>query len=67
MAVIRCNAMRRESGLVLEGRLVLVIGTEKFELEAGDSFSMPRGQVHESWNPGDVTTRVVWVITPPTY
>ena len=56
-----------ESGLVLEGKLVLVIGDEQFTLNPGDSFSMPRGQIHQSWNPGKKTTRVVWVITPPTY
>ncbi|MEM7292861.1 MAG: cupin domain-containing protein [Pseudomonadota bacterium] len=56
-----------EAGVVLEGSLVLVIGENEFTLDAGDSFCMPRGQIHRSWNPGQVTTRVVWVITPPTY
>ena len=56
-----------ESGLVLEGELVLTIGDERFNLDAGDSFTLPRGQIHQSWNPGKKVTSVVWVITPPTY
>ena len=56
-----------ECGLVLEGRLGLSIGDEEFELGAGDSFTIPRGSAHRSWNPGEQTTRVVWVITPPSY
>ncbi|MEM7209487.1 MAG: cupin domain-containing protein [Pseudomonadota bacterium] len=56
-----------ESGVVLDGTLVLKIQEKEFTLNAGDSFCMPRSQVHQSWNPGENETRVVWVITPPTY
>ncbi len=56
-----------ESGLVLEGVLVLAIDDERFTLRAGDSFTLPRGQIHQSWNPAKKITTVVWVITPPTY
>lgn len=56
-----------EAGYVLAGVLDLWIGERTFRLDAGDSFSFKSTLPHRCANPGAVTTRVVWVITPPHY
>lgn len=56
-----------EAGLVVEGVLDLWIGEKTFRLEAGDSFSFSSTEVHRCANPGAISTKVVWVITPPHY
>lgn len=56
-----------EAGLVIAGTLDLWIGARFFQLREGDSFSFRSTEVHRCANPGDVQTRVVWVITPPSY
>ncbi len=56
-----------ESGLLLQGRLVLEVGDRLFELEEGDSFCFRPGEPHRARNPGEVETIVVWVIAPPVY
>lgn len=56
-----------ESGLVLQGQMMLSIGEESFLLEEGDSFCFRPGEPHRVSNPGDVEARIVWVITPPVY
>lgn len=56
-----------EAGLVIEGTLDLWVGERRFRLEAGDSFSFRSTERHRCANPGEVPTRVVWVITPPHY
>ncbi len=56
-----------EAGVVIEGELELWVGERYFHLQAEDSFSFASSIPHRWRNPGDVTTRVVWVITPPSY
>lgn len=56
-----------EAGLVIAGTLDLWIGERFFQLRQGDSFSFRSTEMHRCANPGDVATRVVWVITPPNY
>lgn len=56
-----------EGGLVLEGELDLQIGDRHFRLGAGDSFSFSSTELHRCANPGAVPTRVLWVISPPSY
>jgi len=56
-----------EVGYVLEGRLELTLGDERYLLEAGDSFHFPSEVPHGYRNPGRVRTRVLWVNTPPTF
>lgn len=56
-----------EVGYVLEGRFELTVGKEIFLLEAGDSFFFPSDILHGYRNPGKVTTRVIWINTPPTF
>ena len=59
------NRAQKPANKALE--ILDAIGDERFTLDAGDSFTLPRGQIHQSWNPGEKVTSVVWVITPPTY
>ena len=56
-----------EVGYVLEGELELTIEDETFFLAAGDSFYFRSELRHRYYNPGEVTTKVLWVNTPPTF
>ncbi len=56
-----------EAGHVLSGTLDLWVSGRHFRLNEGDSFSFKSTQVHRCANPGDLPTRVLWVITPPHY
>lgn len=56
-----------EVGYVLEGILELTIEDEVFHLKPGDSFYFRSELRHRYYNPGDVTTKVLWVNTPPTF
>ena len=49
---------------VLSGRMVLHVGEERFELEAGDSAQHPSTTPHAWGNPGDEVTTLLWVGTP---
>ena len=49
---------------VLAGELhVRVDGAERV-LRAGGTVSIPRGAVHQMWNPGDAPVRAIWETTP---
>jgi mannose-6-phosphate isomerase-like protein (cupin superfamily) len=49
---------------VLEGALrVRVDGVER-ELGSGEAIEIPRGAVHQMWNPGSAQTRVIWETRP---
>jgi transcriptional regulator with XRE-family HTH domain len=56
-----------ECGYVLEGCLELVVDDETHILNPGDSFFFNSDRPHSYRNPGKVTTRVIWINTPPTY
>ena len=56
-----------ECGYVLEGRLELVVDGQRYVLGPGDSFFFASERPHSYRNPGKVTTRVIWINTPPTY
>jgi len=56
-----------EAGFVLTGHLTLWIDGRSFELREGDSFAFRSTLTHRCRNPGSVVTRVLWVITPPSY
>lgn len=49
---------------VRAGKLRVSLGGEERELSAGDSIDVPRGTVHQMWNPGDVPARVQWQTRP---
>jgi quercetin dioxygenase-like cupin family protein len=49
---------------VLEGTLQGRVGGEEKVLRQGDTLSIPRGAVHQMWNPGAEVTRVSWKSLP---
>lgn len=55
-----------EAGYLVSGRLRLFLNDRTFDLEAGDSFRFS-GERYRWQNPGDETTVVIWVISPPIY
>lgn len=56
-----------EIGYLLEGELELTVDGETYHLYQGDSFFFRSNLPHGYRNPGKVTTRVIWVNTPPTF
>ena len=53
-----------EMVLVLQGRLTLFVGFERYELEVGDSICFPSTTPHRYLNDSDETMRAVTVILP---
>ncbi len=49
---------------VLEGRLRARVEGEQRDLGPGEQIDIPRGSVHQMWNPGEDTTRVLWQTRP---
>jgi quercetin dioxygenase-like cupin family protein len=49
---------------VLEGELRVRVDGEERLLAAGDRIEIPRGAVHQMWNPGGVPARVSWTTSP---
>ena len=56
-----------ECGYVLEGELELTVDGRTYLLNPGDSFFFISDKPHAYRNPGNVTTRVIWINTPPTF
>jgi transcriptional regulator with XRE-family HTH domain len=56
-----------EAGLVVAGEFELWVGERSFRLHEGDSFAFPSSTPHRYRNPGTVTARIVWAITPPSF
>ena len=52
----------REYGLVLEGRLSVLLGFEPFSLGPGDPIAFDSTQPHRLWNQGDVPVRGIWFV-----
>ena len=50
---------------VLEGELRARLDGNEIVLRTGGELSVPRGSVHQMWNPGNEPARVTWRITPP--
>ena len=63
--LIRHNG--QEFGLVLEGELQLIVADETYEIRVGDAFSFDSDRPHGYRNLGKVTTRILWINTPPTF
>jgi quercetin dioxygenase-like cupin family protein len=49
---------------VLEGRLHTRVDGEERELGPGDVLEIPRGAVHQMWNPGHEPVRALWRTAP---
>lgn len=55
-----------DAGYLVSGRLRLFIEDRQFDLEPGDSFRFS-GEHYRWQNPGEESTVVIWVISPPIY
>jgi transcriptional regulator with XRE-family HTH domain len=53
--------------LVVEGRVHVQLGTEVYDLRAGDSVRYQSSTPHRVSNPGDEPAEVLFVISPPSY
>jgi quercetin dioxygenase-like cupin family protein len=49
---------------VLAGRLLVRVEGEEHELGPGEVLEIPRGAVHQMWNPGDEPARALWRTSP---
>lgn len=56
-----------EAGLVMQGEFEIWVGERHYQLKAGDSFSFMSTEPHRYGNSGTELTKILWVITPPTY
>lgn len=56
-----------EFGLVMEGKLEVVLEDETYLLEAGDSIYFKSDIPHKLEAVGDTPCKCIWVITPPSF
>ncbi|MBS2099998.1 helix-turn-helix domain-containing protein [Carboxylicivirga linearis] len=63
------NIMKTHPGqefcFVLKGELEIQFDERKYTLKEKDSFYFNSNRVHAAYNNSDMTTEIVWVITPP--
>jgi len=55
----------KELGVLLEGQGELVYGTNRYQLNVGDSISFPSDNPHILRNTGAKVLKAIWVISPP--
>jgi mannose-6-phosphate isomerase-like protein (cupin superfamily) len=63
-APLHRHANEDESSYVLGGRLGALLGEDVIYADPGDLVVKPRGQWHTFWNAGDVTCRILEIISP---
>lgn len=63
-APMHMHSKEDEFTYVLEGTFAAMLGGTEIEAGPGDLVFKPRGQWHTFWNPGDVPTRVLEIISP---
>lgn len=56
-----------EVGYVLEGRIELLLGDERYPMQAGDAFTFSSQVPHGYRNTGRTVARILWVNTPATF
>ena len=49
---------------VMSGTLTVRVAGAERALGPGDTIEIPRGTVHQMWNPGDEPVRAIWETTP---
>ena len=52
---------------IIAGRLNILLGDEKYQLRAGDSFYFTSNTLHSWVNPGKTEATILWINTPPTF
>jgi mannose-6-phosphate isomerase-like protein (cupin superfamily) len=63
-APMHMHSKEDEYSFVRSGTFAAVLGGQEIEAGPGDLVFKPRGQWHTFWNPGDVPTRVLEIISP---
>lgn len=56
-----------EFGYVLDGKICIVLGNNKYVCKKGDSFYFTADKTHGITNTGKVTAKFIWVSTPPNF
>jgi len=56
-----------ELGYILQGELELTIDDTTYHLYEGDSFFFQSSLPHGYRNPGEITAKIIWVNSPPTF
>jgi transcriptional regulator with XRE-family HTH domain len=56
-----------EFGYVLDGQVVVNLGSRKLKARKGDSFLIRPSEPHQLQNPGRRPTRILWISTPPSF
>lgn len=56
-----------ECGVVIEGRLLVILGDQEYILDEGDSIYFSSLQPHRFVNVGEVTSVSYWAMTPPSF
>lgn len=59
------NHQGEKAGVVIKGRIKLLLGDETYILEEGDSFRFSSMLRHRVDNDSEEEARVIWVVTPP--
>lgn len=55
--------MGEKGGVVTEGQVRLMVGSEETDLVAGDSFQFPSSQAHKISNPFSHPAKVIWIMS----
>lgn len=63
-APVHMHTKEDEFTYVLAGTFAAVLGGEEVRAGPGDVVFKPRGEWHTFWNPGDVPTRVLEIMSP---
>lgn len=57
---------KEDGGVLISGRLTLIIGSQELHLEPGDSFQFTERDY--AWrNDGDTPAVAIWIVSPPIY
>lgn len=56
-----------ESGILLQGSLVVKVGDQVYHIQEGDSLTYLSQEWHWFENPGEEDAIAIWVVTPPTF
>jgi quercetin dioxygenase-like cupin family protein len=56
-----------EYGIVLEGKLEVILDGKKFAMVPGDSVAFECSRPHGFRNLSKGKTRVIWAVSPPTF
>lgn len=56
-----------EFGYVLEGKIELEVGENRYTVKKGEAFYLDSGKEHRILNTGSKTARIIWVTTPSNF